>query len=106
MKIRNLLLAVAVLLLSVGFSAYAVELSDISSGQLNINTATVEELKMLPFMDSQTAENIVLYRDSHGPFLSVDDLRNVKGINRTKLDDLRGHLSVDGASTYDPWGLL
>lgn len=101
-------MAMAVFLIGVGFSVYASDdnITDISSGALNINTATVQELSMLPFVDMQTAQNIVDFRDSHGPFDSIDELKNIKGITRTFLDVLRSHLKLDGSSDYNPYGAI
>jgi competence protein ComEA len=109
MKNLKFILAVSVVLLGIGFSSYTVyadDHTDISTGALNINTATVEDLRMLPFVDSKTADAIVNYRDSHGPFSSIDELENVKGITRPLLIDLRSHLILDGASDFNPYGGL
>ncbi|MGD0210907.1 MAG: helix-hairpin-helix domain-containing protein [Desulfomonilia bacterium] len=108
MKNIKILLATVVFLLGVGFSLYASELAveDMGAGALNINTASVEELKMVPFIDSQTAQNIVDFRESHGPFGSVDELLEIKGISRSLLIDLRSHLILEGDSTYNPYGTL
>ena len=47
---------------------------------VNINTAGVEELKALPGIGPSKAAAIVAYRDQHGKFKSVDELKQVKGI--------------------------
>ena len=52
---------------------------------VNINTATKEELIGLPGVGEATAEGIILYRDENGPFSSVEELQNVKGIGKKKL---------------------
>jgi competence ComEA-like helix-hairpin-helix protein len=106
MKNLKYIVAMVVFLVGVGFSVYASDdgISDISSGALNINTATVQELSMLPFVDMQTARNIVSFRDSHGPLTAIDELKNVKGITRPLLDDLRSHLKVAGPSDFNPYG--
>jgi competence ComEA-like helix-hairpin-helix protein len=108
MKTLKLILAMTVFLVGLGFSVYASDdgISDISSGVLNINTATVQELSMLPFVDAQTARNIVDFRDSHGPFTAIEDLKNVKGITRPLLIDLRSHLKVMGSSDFNPYGAI
>lgn len=55
---------------------------------VNINTATVEELQRLPGIGPVTAQNIVDYREQHGPFSSVDDLDSVPGIGRATINRL------------------
>jgi competence ComEA-like helix-hairpin-helix protein len=107
MKNIKIFLALAVFLLGIGFVANAfvpsnMEVFNTESGVLNINTTSVEELKMIPDIDSQTAENIVSYREFHGPFTSIDELLNVKGITRPLLEILRPHLVLEGDSDYKP----
>ena len=107
MKNLNYITAMAVMLIGVGLvglNAYAEDVTDSSTGVLNINAATVDELKMLPYIDSDTAQAIVTYRDSHGPFVSLDELDNVSGINRTLLNEISSHLTLEGESTFDPYG--
>jgi len=62
---------------------------------LDLNTATQEELESLPGIGPSKAADILAYRDSHGPFLSLDDLVNVPGIGDVTVDSLRDYLIVD-----------
>jgi competence ComEA-like helix-hairpin-helix protein len=103
---NKIMVITAVLIIGLVCSVYASDdgISDISSGALNINTATVQELSMLPFVDSQTAQNIVDFRDSHGPLTEIDELKNVKGITRPLLEDLISHLKLEGPSDFNPYG--
>ena len=54
-----------------------------------INSATARELERLPAIGPKTAARIVQYRDTHGPFVSVEALQNVSGIGPRTLDKLR-----------------
>ncbi len=51
-----------------------------AGGLVNINTATVQELTMLPGIGQTRAAAVVAYRDRNGPFLCIEDLKNVSGI--------------------------
>lgn len=53
--------------------------------RLNLNTATVEQLEALPGVGPATARAIVEHRTRHGPFRSVRDLLDVRGIGEAKL---------------------
>ncbi len=69
--------------------------------QLNINTATIEELNEVPGIDMDLAQNIVSYRDANGPFSAVDDLLKVKGMDEKRLEEVRMHLSVATQPTLE-----
>lgn len=61
---------------------------------VDLNRATVDELDKLPGVGPSTAAAIVAHRDQHGPFRSVDDLLQVRGIGPAKLEGLRGQVRV------------
>jgi competence protein ComEA len=68
-----------------------------ASAVVNINTASKDELIALPGIGPAKAQAIVDYRKLNGPFKSVDDLKNVKGIGAKRLDKLRADLTVGPA---------
>jgi competence protein ComEA len=65
-----------------------------SDSPLNINTASVGELAALPGIGEITAQRIIEYRRINGPFTTVDELQNVRGIGPVMLADLRERLRV------------
>ena len=63
--------------------------SSATSGPVDLNRATTDDLDALPGVGPATAAAIVSYRDQHGPFATVDDLLKVRGIGPAKLDAMR-----------------
>jgi competence protein ComEA len=55
----------------------------------SLSSATVEQLDELPGVGPVTAQRIVDYRATHGPFRSVDDLDAVPGIGPARIEQLR-----------------
>ncbi len=62
---------------------------------LSINRAGVDRLQSLPQIGPKTAAAIVEYRQAHGPFATVDDLRRVRGIGAATVQRLRTLVSTD-----------
>ncbi len=56
---------------------------------VNINTASAVELAELNGIGDAKAKLIIEYREKNGPFKSVDDLRQVKGIGEKMVAKLR-----------------
>lgn len=63
-------------------------------GVVDINTATAEELDTLPGVGPATARAILDWREQHGPFTSVDQLLEVRGIGEAKLAAIRDQVRV------------
>ena len=65
-----------------------------SSGKVNINTATSEELESLPGIGEVTAQKIISNRESEGAFASTEDLKRVSGIGDKKYEALADLITV------------
>jgi len=61
---------------------------------ININAADATRLEDLPGVGPATAALIIAYRDQHGPFGSVEQLAEVRGIGPAKLDAIRALVAV------------
>lgn len=61
---------------------------------IDINAATIAELDELPGVGPATAGSIVEHRRAHGPFASVDELADVRGIGPAKLESIRPLVKV------------
>jgi ethanolamine utilization protein EutM len=62
--------------------------------QVDVNAASAEELVVLPGIGPALARRIVAYREEHGAFASVDQLKEVKGISESLLAALGDRLTV------------
>ena len=58
-------------------------------GKVNINTATVEELKTLKGVGEKKAEAIIEYRKKNGSFKTKEDLMEVRGIGKKLFDSFQ-----------------
>ena len=56
---------------------------------VNINTATEEELIAVEGIGPTLAQRIVSYREEHGPFKTIEELDQVKGIGMSLIENIR-----------------
>ena len=73
--------------------------SGIAFATVNINTATKDELVSLPGIGPAKAQAILDYRKAHGPFKTVEELKDVKGIGAKRFEKLKPELAVSGPTT-------
>ena len=69
------------------------------TGVVNVNTATVQELQLLPGIGESRAVALVELRKRRGGFKSLEELKEVKGIGDASLVRLRPYVRFDGKTT-------
>lgn len=62
--------------------------------KININTATVDELKIHPYIRYNVGNAIVQYRNQHGNFNSVSDLKKIVLVTPEVYDKMQPYLAV------------
>ncbi len=63
-------------------------------GMVNLNTADKTELMTLPGIGEKKAEDIIAYRDAHGPFAAIEDIRKISGIKDAAFGKIRDKIYV------------
>ena len=69
------------------------------TGVVNVNTASVEELQLLPGIGAARADAVIALRKQRGGFKSVEELTEVKGIGAVGLDRMRPYVRLQGKTT-------
>ncbi len=64
-----------------------------STGKINLNTASKDELKTLPGIGDSRADEIIRYRDNTG-FSKIEDIKNISGIGDKTYEKLKDLISV------------
>ena len=65
-----------------------------SSGKVNINTATENELCKVKGIGKSTAKRIIEYRNTSGPFSKIEDIMKVKSIGKGKLGKIKDQIII------------
>lgn len=97
-KTLNVLVVTVITLLS-GLALHAEEPE--AQAVVNINTATVEQLALLPRIGPKVAQRIVDWRDKYGPFERSTDLMQVRGIGENTFEILEKYLVLEGDTTLE-----
>ena len=66
----------------------------ITSGTIDINTATVAQFEQLPGVGAVMAARIFAYRTAHGAFATIDDLTKVSGMGKSKFANLKSFVRI------------
>jgi competence protein ComEA len=70
-----------------------------TQGKVNINTATAEQLALLPGVGPALAGRIIAFREANGPFEKVDELTAVQGIGDKSIEKLRPYVATSGTTS-------
>jgi competence protein ComEA len=62
---------------------------------ININSASLEQLDTLPRIGPTLAQNIVTYRESHGGFKTIEEIKEVSGIGESAFKQLKTLITVE-----------
>ena len=62
--------------------------------KVNLNRASADELQALPGVGPVLAQRMVEWRKAHGRYRTVDDLQEVKGIGKKRMEQLRSFVTV------------
>jgi len=61
---------------------------------INVNEANFSELIDIPYVSESMAAYLIMYREEHGDFMSLDDLINVKYIGAVTLEKIKPYLKL------------
>lgn len=99
MRKSHNILFLTLFIVSLTASAFAADAETAPAGVVNINTADVQQLSMLPRVGAKAAQRIIDYRTANGPFKKTTDLMQVKGFGDKTFERLSIYLAVDGKTT-------
>lgn len=70
------------------------KLENVLVKKININTATVDELKAHPYIKYSLANPIIAYRNEHGPFEKIEDIKKVMAVTEEVYIKIAPYLAI------------
>lgn len=70
------------------------KLENISIRKININKATVDELKAHPYIKYSIANPLIAYRNQHGPFAKVEDIKKLMAVTDEIYNKISPYLTI------------
>ncbi len=64
------------------------------NNKININKASISELKQITGIGESTANKIIDYRDNVGKFKKIEDIKEVKGIGDSKYESIKDKITI------------
>ena len=61
---------------------------------ININTASLEELMTIPKIGESKAKDIIKYREEHGQFTDIEEIKNISGIKDATYETIKEYITV------------
>ncbi|MFD2099559.1 ComEA family DNA-binding protein [Flagellimonas iocasae] len=62
--------------------------------KINVNTSTAQQLAQLIYIDNNLAREIVSYRETHGAFTSLNELKNLKSFPADRIERIKLYLTL------------
>ena len=68
---------------------------DMKKNKININTAALEDLELLPYIGPVLSRRIVSYREKQGGFKSIEELKKVRGIGEKTFRKIKDFVKIE-----------
>ena len=69
--------------------------ADNSSGKVNLNTASKEQLMTIPGIGESKADSIISYREKNGAFSNIEEVMNISGIKDGLFEKMKEYITVE-----------
>lgn len=66
-----------------------------NDGKINLNTATEQQLMLLPGVGETTAKKIIEYRTENNGFTAIEDIMKVNGIGEKKFEQMKPYIKAE-----------
>lgn len=72
-----------------------IKIENKTTGQININNATINEINKLSGIGDVLARRIIEYREKNKGFKNINELKKIKGITAKKFEKIRKHITIE-----------
>lgn len=62
---------------------------------INLNTASLQNLAVIPGVGPGLAQDLVDFRNQEGPFKSLEEIKLIRGVSLSKFNQIKNFLTVE-----------
>jgi len=78
----------------IDFSDLSDELYELKENPIILNKTSAEELRKLPFLSEKQIGNLMLYKETYGEILSINELQAINGFDTTTIRQIRPFIKI------------
>jgi len=86
----------------VDFSDLADKLDEFRNRPININKATDDELRRIPFLSQKQISNLITYKETYGELFSIYELQSIDGFDSASIQQMLPWITVSNVETRHP----
>jgi opacity protein-like surface antigen len=86
----------------VDFSDLVDKLNDLTNRPININNATDDELRQIPFLSQKQISNLIIYKETYGELFSIYELQSIDGFDSATIQQILPLITISNVEIRHP----
>lgn len=76
-------------------------IEDLNLNPIELNSASIDDLQRIPYIDLELAQDIIRFRNKYGVFLTIGELNNIPGMSPELLQKIKPFIYIDRTKLFN-----